>query len=430
MLRTSTVWVIVFRPFLFLTKGSEIRDTILSYYWTTVKQSSEIGIERREKERQQQPQPQEQRDPKQNRMDFSNFPRRGYLQGPTPIEPLPNLTRLLLQEEQQQQGKNGVSNDDNNDNDMMDYYKLYVKRDDLLPGACGGNKTRKLDFCLADALEQQADCIVTTGAVQSNHCRLTAAWAAKEGLECHLVLEERVENSYKPDASGNNFLFHLLGVKGTRVVPGGADVTMEMEKTAAALRARGKKPYIVPGGASNATGALGYAACAEEIVQQLQDMQLPNMDYIVLPSGSAGTHAGMVAGLAALDKLNNEEITVWGMNTSRPKKMQEDKVHALAVQTAQLLGIDADRVPAVCCFDDYVGDGYSLPTDAMIEAVKLFAQTEAILLDPVYTGKAAAGFIDLIRKRAFPKGSNILFLHTGGSPALYAYMDTFRQQVG
>jgi D-cysteine desulfhydrase len=333
-------------------------------------------------------------------MNYAKFPRRGYLQGATPIEPMAKLSAVLG-------GK----------------VQLYIKRDDLLPGAAGGNKTRKLDFCIADAIEKGADTIITCGAVQSNHCRLTASWAAKEGMECHLVLEERVPGSYNPEGSGNNFLFKLLDVKSIRVVAGGANMLAEMEETAAGLRAKGRKPYIIPGGASNAIGALGYAACAEEIMNQLNSSQL-RIDHIVVPSGSAGTHAGMVVGLAG----TNANIPVSGMNVSRPKDIQEGIVHGLAEETAELLGVSGGiSRQAVTCYSDYVGPGYSLPTESMVEAVKLFAAQEAILLDPVYSGKAAAGLIDLVRKGMFASGTNVLFLHTGGSPALYAYLDTFRQ---
>lgn len=332
-------------------------------------------------------------------MDFTKFARRGYLQGATPLEPMEKLSKAL----------GGDVN-------------LYVKRDDLLPGAAGGNKTRKLDFCIADALEKGADTIITCGAVQSNHCRLTASWSAKEGLECHLILEERVKGSYKEEASGNNFLFELLDVKTRRVVEGGSDMMAEMEKTAEELRAAGKKPYIIPGGASNSIGALGYAACAEELMNQLNVAGL-KIDHIVVPSGSSGTHAGMTVGISG----TNSNIPISGINVSRPKDVQEEIVFKLAAETAELLGvkggIERDKV---VCYSEYVGPGYSLPTDSMIEAVTLFAREEAILLDPVYSGKAAAGLIDLVRKGAFPKGSNVLFLHTGGSPALYAYLETFR----
>jgi len=333
-------------------------------------------------------------------MNFTKFPRRKYLHGPTPVEPLPALSRAL-------------------DTDV----NLYIKRDDLLPGAAGGNKTRKLEFCIADALDKGADTIITCGAVQSNHARLTASWSAKEGLDCHLLLEERVKGSYKTDASGNNFLFELLGVKSIGVVKGGSDMMVQMGKKAAELEAEGKKPYIIPGGASNSTGAMGYAACAEETMGQLNDMSL-DIEHIVVPSGSAGTHAGMVTGMAGV----NAGIPISGVNVSRAKDIQEEIVYKLAVETAEKLGVKGGIAREdIVCFDGYVGPGYSLPTDSMVEAVKLFAKTEAILLDPVYSGKAAAGLIDLVRKNHFPKDSNVLFLHTGGSPALYAYMDTFRQ---
>jgi len=198
----------------------------------------------------------------------------------------------------------------------------------------------------------------------------------------------------------------------------------QMEKKAAQLSEAGKKPYIIPGGASNAIGAMGYAACAQETMGQLNDLCL-DIDHIIVPSGSAGTHAGMAVGMAGV----SGNIPISGVNVSRPKEIQEEIVYKLALETAEKLGIKAqiDRKEIVC-FDEYVGSGYSLPTDSMVEAVKLFAGTEAILLDPVYSGKAAAGLIDLVRKNHFTKGSNILFLHTGGSPALYAYMDTFRQE--
>jgi D-cysteine desulfhydrase len=333
-------------------------------------------------------------------MNFTRFPRRKYIHTPTPIEPMPALSRVL--------GGN---------------VNLFVKRDDLLPGAGGGNKTRKLEFCIADAIEKKADTIITCGAVQSNHCRLTLAWAVKEGLDCHLILEERVKGSYRTDASGNNFLFQLMGVKSIEVVPGGTDMMGAMEKKAAGLSKEGRKPYIIPGGASNAIGALGYVSCAAETMAQLNDLHL-NIDHLVVPSGSAGTHAGMVVGMTAMDT----GIPVSGMNVSREKTVQEEIVYKLAKETAARLGIrkEIPRDAVVCC-DQYVGPGYSLPTDAMVEAVTLFAQTEAVLLDPVYSGKTAAGLIDRVRNGHFTAGANVLFLHTGGSPALYAYMDAFRK---
>lgn len=331
-------------------------------------------------------------------MNLTQFPRRNYVQSATPIEALPAFSKALGSK-----------------------VNIFIKRDDLLPGCAGGNKTRKLDYSIADALENGADTIITCGAVQSNHCRLTLSWAVKEGMDCHLVLEERVAGSYKKDGSGNNFLFQLMGVKSTTVVPGGSDMLGEMQKLAKQLKKDGKKPYIIPGGASNAIGATGYVACAQEIQQQLFESNL-TIDHMVVPSGSAGTHAGIVVGMYG----TNAGIPVSGVNVSRKKDVQEELVHKLAVETAERLGM-RESLPAdqITCFDNYVGEGYSIPTDGMTEAVKLLARTESILLDPVYSGKAMAGLIDLVRNDHFVPGSNILFLHTGGSPALYAYLDTF-----
>lgn len=333
-------------------------------------------------------------------MNLARFPRRGYVQSPTPLEALPRFSAAL-------DGK----------------VNIYIKRDDLLPGTSGGNKTRKLDFCMADALNQGADTIITCGAVQSNHCRLTLAWAVKEGLDCHLVLEERVPGSFKPNGSGNHFLFQLLGVKSLTVVPGGSNMLAEMEKLAKKLQQEGRSPYIIPGGASNKIGALGYVACAEEVLQQLFNMGLA-IDHMVVPSGSAGTHAGIIAGMVG----NNASIPVTGIGVNRSKAVQEAAVLQLARETLDYIGAPVTMpAEAVVAYDDYVGPGYSLPTDSMVEAVRLLARTEGILLDPVYSGKAMAGLIDLVRKNHFPVGAKVLFLHTGGSPALYAYTDSFKE---
>ena len=332
----------------------------------------------------------------------SRFPRRGYVREATPLEFLPAFSKAL---------GNKVN--------------IWIKRDDLLPGAGGGNKTRKLDFSIADALAQGADTIITCGAVQSNHCRLTLSWAVKEGLECHLVLEERVPGSYKPEASGNNFLYQLMGVSSISVVPGGSNMAAEMEKKAEMLRREGRKPYIVPGGASNPVGALGYVQCAQELMQQMFEQGL-NFDHIIVPSGSAGTHAGFLLGLLGC----HMNIPVTGIGVNRKKPVQEEAVYKLMQDTAAYMGVSMD-IPrdAVVAYDDYVGPGYSLPTDAMAEAVKLLARTESILLDPVYSGKAMSGLMDLVRKDHFKKGANLLFLHTGGSPALFAYLDSFRKDT-
>lgn len=332
-------------------------------------------------------------------MNLAQFPRRRYTEGQTPLEFLPNLTKKL----------GGP--------------QLYIKRDDLLGLASGGNKTRKLEFLVADALAQGADTLITCGAVQSNHCRLTLAAAVKEGLKCRLVLEERVPGSYKPHAAGNNFLFHLLGVEAVTVVPGGSDMLAAMQTAAAEVAALGRKAYVIPGGGSNEIGATGYVACAEEILAQAFDKGV-NFSHIVTTSGSAGTHAGLLVGLYG----NNSNIPLIGINISRKNAAQVELVYNLVVKTAARVGI-RETIPkdAVVCYEEYVGPGYSLPTSEMVEAVDLVAQTEGILLDPVYTGKAMAGLIGLIRQGFFKKTDNVLFVHTGGSPALYVYTDTFFQ---
>jgi len=296
---------------------------------------------------------------------------------------------------------------------------LWVKRDDQLGLAAGGNKTRKLEFLVADALEQGADTLITTGAVQSNHCRLTLAAAVKEGLACRLVLEERVPGSYDENASGNNFLYRLLGAEKITVVPAGTDLAAAMQAEADALAQAGRKGYVIPGGGSNALGALGYVACAQETLAQAFELGL-RIDHLVVASGSGGTHAGVVAGLTGA----NAGIAVTGISVRAETAVQERKILDLARATVELVGSRHEVTPAdVSVNDAYVGPGYSLPTDAMVEAVQLFARLEGILLDPVYTGKTAAGLIDLVRQGAFARDENVVFLHTGGSPALYVYQD-------
>ncbi len=330
-------------------------------------------------------------------MDLARFPRRRYTPHPTAIEPLANLSRAL----------GGPS--------------LWIKRDDTLGLAAGGNKTRKLEFLVADALAAGADTLVTCGAPQSNHCRLTLAAAAREGLKCRLVLEERVAGTYDPKASGNNFLFGLMGVERVAVVPAGSDMVAAMTAMAEDLPAAGRKGYVIPGGGSNALGALGYVACADEIIAQTFQMALA-LDHIVTPSGSAGTHAGLLVGLVG----RNSDIPLTGINVSRPRALQETNVHTLALATAEKLGLPPIPREAVTALGDWVGPGYSLPTPEMVEAVHILARLEGVLLDPVYTGKAMAGLIALVRRGHFKASDNVLFIHTGGSPALFAYQDVLR----
>lgn len=329
-------------------------------------------------------------------MNLARFPRRRYTPGFTPMEAMPRLSAALGGAE------------------------LWIKRDDLLGLAGGGNKTRKLEFLVADALAKGADTLITVGAPQSNHCRLTLAAAAREGLDCRLVIEERVPGSYNPDALGNNLLFDLMGAASIRMVKAGADLMAEMEEEAAAVKVAGGHPYIIVGGGSSPLGALGYAACAQEIMAQAFDQGV-NFDRIVVASGSAGTHSGLIAGLIAL----NAGIPVTGINVRRPRAEQEANVLKLAVATAELLGTPAPVADDIVALDQWVGPGYSLPTAEMVEAVRMLASKEGILLDPVYSGKAMAGLIALTRQGAF-NGERVLFLHTGGSPSLSAFANVLR----
>jgi D-cysteine desulfhydrase len=327
-------------------------------------------------------------------MNLTRFPRRRYTPTPTPIEPLPRLGAML-----------GID--------------LWVKRDDLTGLAGGGNKTRKLEFLVADALARGCDTLVTVGAPQSNHCRLTLAAAAREGLKCRLVLEERVPGSYAPEAVGNNLLFDLLGAESVRMVPAGADLAMELEAEGAAVAAGGGKAALIAGGGSTPLGSLGYAACAAEIAAQGFEMGL-EFDELVAASGSAGTHAGLLAGLAAL----NWAVPLTGISVRRPSAEQQGNVLKLATATSELLGTPAAPADAVLVDDRFVGPGYSLPTREMVEAVRLAASHEGLLLDPVYTGKAMAGLIGRAREGSL-KG-RVLFVHTGGAPSLHAFANVLR----
>lgn len=329
-------------------------------------------------------------------MNLARFPRRRYTPHATPIEPLPRLGADL-----------GID--------------LWVKRDDLLGLAGGGNKTRKLEFLVADALARGCDTLITVGAPQSNHCRLTLAAAAREGLKCRLVIEERVPGTYAPDAVGNNLLFDLLGAERVRMVPAGADLAAELQAEADVVAREGGKAAILVGGGSSPLGALGYAACAAEISTQAFEMGLA-FDELVVASGSAGTHAGIVAGVAAL----NWALPVTGISVRRAAAEQEGNVHRLAVETAALMDTPAPPREAVRVDDRWVGAGYSIPTREMVEAVRLAAAREGLLLDPVYTGKAFAGLIGRAREGAFGEHRRILFVHTGGAPSLHAFAAALR----
>ncbi|MBX3587170.1 MAG: D-cysteine desulfhydrase [Ramlibacter sp.] len=333
-------------------------------------------------------------------MDLSRFPRRRYTPFTTPLEFLPNFTKALAASCPGGQGPD-----------------IWIKRDDMLGLFPGGNKTRKLEFLVADALAHGADTLVTCGAPQSNHCRITLAAAVKEGLKCRFVIEERVPHSYDANASGNNFMFRLMGVEAITVVPGGSNMALAMQQVVDDLAVEGRKGYVIPGGGSNAIGGLGYVACAQELQQQLFDQGV-QIDRLVVGSGSSGTHGGLVAGFLG----NHINIPIVGIGVSRDPADQDPLVLKEAQAVADLLGMNM-TIPreAVLSVGGYWQPKYSVPNAGMIEAVQMLARTEGIPLDPVYTGKIMAGLIGLARQGFFKPGEKLLFLHTGGLPSLHAY---------
>jgi L-cysteate sulfo-lyase len=330
-------------------------------------------------------------------MHLARFPRVRLGHSMTPLEPLAQLTRVL------------------------DGPNLWIKRDDCTGLAGGGNKTRKLEFLMADALARGSTHVITHGAVQSNHVRQTAAAAARLGLACTALLEARVADPSDDYRNSGNVLLDRLFNCQLEERPPGLDMNQEIEGVAERLRAEGEIPYTIPGGGSNPLGALGYVLCAQEIVSQSTDLGLV-IDRVVHATGSAGTQAGLVAGFEAM----NSAIRVLGIGVRQPQTVQEDNVFRLASRVWDLMDVRnnlaRDSVEANC---NYVGAGYGIPTDAMIEAVQLLARVEGILLDPVYSGKAMAGLIDLIRTGAFRKGENVVFVHTGGAAGLFGYRDAF-----
>lgn len=336
-------------------------------------------------------------------LNLAEYPRVRLGHFPTPLEPLPNLTRYL-----------GGPN-------------LYIKRDDCTGLATGGNKTRKLEFLVAQAIEQGADTLITQGAVQSNHARQTVAAAARVGMACKILLEQRVPNATEDyDCSGNVLLDGLLGGEIAARLPAGTDMQGAMDVLAAELRSAGKKPYVIPGGGSTPVGALGYVACAQELLQQSFDQGL-RLHHVVHATGSAGTQAGLVVGLSA----SRSGIPVYGVSVRAPKLKQEESVWRLVQATADYMGLPASSVARedVVANSDYVGDGYGIPTASMVEAVRLTAALEGVLLDPVYSGKGMAGLIGLIRAGHFKKGENVVFIHTGGSAGLFGYRAVFEHSA-
>ncbi len=311
------------------------------------------------------------------------FPKLSFAHLPTPIEKLPRLSKLLGGPE------------------------LLIKRDDQTGLAFGGNKTRKLEYLMASAVEEGADTVLSTGAAQSNHCRQTAAAAARCGLACTLVLV----GPEPEQASANLFLDKILGAKIIWTEKSNRDETLQKAYDGAG--AEGRKPYLIPYGGSNAVGAYGYYQAYRELHDQMTN-EMP--DWIVFATSSGGTQAGLVVG-AGLDSHSK----IFGISVDETEDQLKENVISIVQDLAGHMGQGMELSENdILVNAEYTGEGYGIMNERDLEAIHLFAANEGILLDPVYTGRAGAGLIDLVRNGFFKKGERVLFWHTGGTPGLFA----------
>lgn len=322
---------------------------------------------------------------------LARFPRLELVPTATPLEKLERLSRHLGRE-------------------------VFVKRDDITPFALGGNKVRKLEYLAADALALGADTLITAGAIQSNHVRQTAAVAARLGLGCLALLENPIDSHDRNYLSNGNRLLLDLFAADVELVANLDNADHLLAQAAERLRAAGKRPYVVPIGGSNALGALGYVRAGLELAQQIEHSG-EQFAAVVLASGSAGTHSGLA--LALEYALPGTRVV--GVTVSRPDATQRPKVEGLLQRTADLLDVAVPAALRIELWDQYFTPRYGEANAATLAAIALLARHEGLLLDPVYTGKAFAGLLDGIAKQAFAGNGPLLFLHTGGSPALFAY---------
>jgi D-cysteine desulfhydrase len=336
-------------------------------------------------------------------LNIDRFPRLSLLDGPTPIQRMAGLEAHL-----------GAS---------LRGVRLFVKRDDHMSLGGGGNKLRKLEYLFGEAASEKADTVITVGGLQSNHARLTAAAAARAGMACELVLGRPVpRDDVDYERNGNMLLNDILGAT-LHTLPSGADTMAAAQVRATELRAKGRRVYVAPLGGSTAVGALGYARCAAEIVQQAEALGGLDFTKVVLANGSSGTHAGLAAGFRALGRPAS---TVRSFSTLLAGEDARGKTRELTAATLALLGLDATLSDADIEVDGtHRGPGYGIPTDAMIDAVKTLARTEGLLLDPVYSGKAFGGLLADVKAGRYAAGANVLFVMTGGAPGLYAYRRVF-----
>ncbi|MEX6631937.1 D-cysteine desulfhydrase family protein [Hyphococcus lacteus] len=333
-------------------------------------------------------------------MGFSSLPRVPLAHLPTPLEEMSALGKAINVRP-----------------------RLFIKRDDCTGLMLGGNKTRKLEFSMADALSKGADVIITSGAVQSNHVRQAAAASAKLGLEFHAVLGDPLaETNYTPSevytATGNALLNGLLNAKIYRERDDEDAAEAKILALEEVLRSSGRNPYCIPLGASDGIGSMAYAECARELVVQWAELNI-RPSHIVLGTGSAGTQAGLLVGLRAIGL----DTKVIGISVSEPSHIKREKVRRIIFQLEEYWKGNPPKITDadIVVMDDFVGDGYAIPSRLGTDAMRLLAKTEGILLDPVYTGKAMAGFLALLKDGELANGRDIVFLHTGGAPAFFAY---------
>ena len=331
------------------------------------------------------------------------IPRRNYIKQITPLQKLSNLSQALGGD-----------------------VEIYMKRDDLLP--YGGNKARKLEFLFQEAIDLGADTIITASTVQCNHNLMALLMANLEGMKTELILENWAKADYDYQLDPNKHLYEFAGVSKTiscgDPVAGPLHTMARALKMKADLERQGRKPYILARGGTCPQGNCGYILCAEELIEQSREMNFA-FDCIVCPSGTGGTQAGLIIGL----DQSKYPASIIGINVAQKNERQLQAVYGALEGTSSLLNLETPTSDKIICYEEYVGSGYSRPTTELKEAIKLVARTEGILLDPVYSGKAMAGLIGLIRNGAIKKDTRVIFLHTGGFNTYYDYSSMTEERL-
>lgn len=296
---------------------------------------------------------------------------------------------------------------------------LIMKRDDLGPVGAGGNKLRKLEFSIGNALQSGADTLITFGAIQSNHARLTAAAAAKCGLGCELILSKKVQRQgVHYEQSGNVTLNKLLGAN-CHIIEPETDALAYSETVIQALLSAGRRPYVIPFGGSDGYGAIGYVECMKELIVDTEAQQ-QKLKAVVHASGSGGTQAGLLAGASVV----GSSVEIIGVSVLHPADVLGDIVEGITKEACNLLDIPAPGKDAIHIEDQFIAGGYGVVNDEVRATIELVARTEGVILDPVYTAKAFSGLVALARQGYFSPGDTVAFLHTGGLPGVFAYADT------